>query len=92
VTGAETAVARISKAQDTETPPEGRGVRDSWTSVATPSKGLTTYTIDWVIDGVKPSFVALALFYDDETVPSGVEKDGLYIGSFVWQAVYNLES
>jgi hypothetical protein len=92
IKGAETAVARISKALDTETPPAGRGVRDDWTSVGTPSKGLTSYTIDWVIDGVKPSYVSLAFLYDDETVPVGTDKDGLYLGSFAWKAVYNLAS
>jgi hypothetical protein len=60
---------RLTKSIGENTPPAAYGIRDDWTLVQDIPKAIAPevkYTLEWVINGVKPTCVSYALAYLSE--------------------------
>ena len=81
---------RVTTAMDSASIPTGFAIRDSWTFVANTGYTLgTIITLEWVIDGVKPTSVEFAVAYEADT--SNPSAGGSATADPV-RVVYNLES
>ena len=83
-------LVRVTSAINTGTLPSGFTIRDSWTFVANTgfTRG-TIVTVEWVIDGVKPTSVEFAMAYEAQT---GNYFAGANVSADPVRVVYNLAS